>query len=65
MPCSYNCQTGSTVSKVLVAVCLTLLVAFSFSSIADAQQTDTSNVQPARPIHIVPMVNSKGQPLPM
>ena len=63
MPCSYNCQTGSAVSKVL-ALCITLLVAFSFASTTAAQETDTSKVQPARPIHIVPMVNSKGQPLP-
>ena len=39
------------------------LVVFGMPNGAAAQSTDSANKQPARPIHIVPMVNSKGKPI--
>lgn len=64
MPCVYNRQTKPAASKVLFALGLTLLIAFSFASTTVAQKTDSPRVQPAHPLHIVPMVNPKGKAIP-
>jgi hypothetical protein len=58
---SHNCKARSAVSKVLFALCITLLIACSSAGTAAAQKTGSPAVQPARPLHIVPMVTAKGK----
>jgi hypothetical protein len=67
MPCSYDCQTRSVISKVAVSLGIALLIVLSMASAAVAQATEKANVQPARPMRIVPMVvpGAKAVPPPL
>ena len=68
MSCSSERQTTSVVSDLASILAIALLFVLSMANRAGAQETQSTHAQPARPIHIVPMVvNRQGnarQPLP-
>jgi Abnormal spindle-like microcephaly-assoc'd, ASPM-SPD-2-Hydin len=64
MPCSYACPTSSF-SKVVSLLGIALLIVLCMASTVAAQASDSTKVQPAHPIHIVPMVTPDGKALPL
>jgi hypothetical protein len=64
MPCSYDCPTSSAFSKTVSVLGIALLIVLSMAGTVAAQASDNAKPQPARPIHIVPMVTPNGKALP-